>query len=54
MFGTQATTRSPATTPSARMAAAVAETLTRSSAHVVSLRAPFSRIETIATVSASP
>ena len=53
-FGTHATTRSPTPTPSARIAAAVAATLVRSSDQVISERDPFSRIETMATVLSSP
>ncbi|CAB4669481.1 unannotated protein [freshwater metagenome] len=53
-FGTHATTRSPLTTPAAFIAAVVAPTWARSWPHVVSVRLPSSRIETIATSPSLP
>ena len=53
-FGTQAATRSPLTMPADFIAAVVAPTWARSWPHVVSVRAPSSRIETIAVSPSRP
>ena len=53
-FGTHATTRSPLTIPTDFIAAVVAPTCALKSPHVVSVRVPSSRIETIATSPSLP